>query len=139
MLAVHSGRQATGDAAGPVPEIRVMPMAGTSELLHWPPFTASPLGDRRLWDYVDRGQIVDIGPMLIENTGHAFWVPDPDKRNTGRGRGCIVVNDNLPVDEYWLPVGVYADHWGLREGIQPPPAGQLLMLPGTVDLSHKLS
>ena len=38
-----------------------MPMAGTTELLHWPPFTASPLADGRLWEYIDWGEIVDIG------------------------------------------------------------------------------
>jgi hypothetical protein len=138
MLAVRSERPATWDVTTPVPEIRVMPMAGTSALLHWPPFTASPLSDGRLWDYADLGQIVDIGPLLAANPGHAFWVPYPDERDTRRGRGSVVVNDNLPAGEYWLPAGVYVDHWRLREGIQPPPVGQLLMLPGTVDMARKL-
>jgi hypothetical protein len=42
---------------------------------------------------------------------------------------------NLPADEYWLPAGVYLDHWTLREGIQAPPVSWLLTLPGVVDLS----
>jgi hypothetical protein len=45
---------------------------------------------------------------------------------------------NLPAGEYWLPAGVYTDHWMLREGLEPPPAGQLLALPGAVDLADRL-
>jgi hypothetical protein len=30
------------------------------------------------------------------------------------------------------------DHWTLREGIQAPPPGRLLSLPGVVDLAHQL-
>jgi len=126
MLAVRTGLSETRE----VPEIRVMPMSRTSEL-DWPPFTASPLCDGRLWDYVERGQLVDIVPLLTRSTGHAFWVPSP----YGRSAGYIVVSGNLPTDEYWLPAGVYMDHWWLREGIQAPPAGQLLALPGAVDLA----
>ena len=62
MLAVHCRQQETWDDPAPVPEIRVMPMAGTSELMHWPPFAASPLDGGRLWEYVDRDQIVDTCP-----------------------------------------------------------------------------
>ncbi|HJY96883.1 MAG TPA: hypothetical protein VJ371_18170, partial [Streptosporangiaceae bacterium] len=43
MLAVCARPQEPWDAPVPVPDIRVMPMAGTTELLHWPPFTAGPL------------------------------------------------------------------------------------------------
>jgi hypothetical protein len=62
MLAAHCKQPETWDDPVPVPEIRVMPMAGTSELLHWPPFAASPLDGGQLWDYVERGQVVDIAP-----------------------------------------------------------------------------
>jgi len=31
---------------------------------------------------------------------------------------------------------VYADHSALREGIQVPPARELLAMPGVVDLAH---
>jgi hypothetical protein len=136
MMAVHSRPPETWDARVPVPEIRVLPMTGTSELLHWPPFTASPLGDGRLWEYVEWGGIVDIGPLVTQSAGRAFWVPSPDRRSAKHG--CVVIKDNLPADEYWLPAGVYMDHWTLREGIQAPPADRLLTLPGVVDLAHRL-
>jgi hypothetical protein len=139
MLVVHCRPPEPWEAAdltAPVPEIRVMPMAGTWELLHWPPFTASPLEDVRLWEYVDWGEIVDIGPLVVRSPGCVFWVPSPDRRSARHG--CIVVMGNLPADEFWLPAGVYTDHWTLREGIEPPPAGELLTLPGTVDLADRI-
>ena len=136
LLAVHCRPPEPWEDPVLVPEIRVMPMAGTWELLHWPPFTASPLDDGRLWEYVDRGEIVDVGPLIISSAGCVFWVPSPDRRS-GR-RGCIAVLGNLPADEYWLPAGVYTDHWMLREGLEPPPAGHLLTLPGAVDLAGRL-
>jgi hypothetical protein len=122
MLMVQSGSHQ--------PEIRVMPVCRGSEL-DWPPFTASPLSDGRLWDYVERGQLVDIGPLLAQSTGQAFWVPRP----YGRGMGYVVVSGNLPADQYWLPAGIYMDHWLLREGMQAPPAQRLLALPGALDLA----
>ena len=112
-----------------------MPMSGNSDLLDWPPFAASPLGDERLWEYVERGSIVDIAPLVAQCPGHAFWVPFPGRRGARCDKGCIVITDNLPGNEYWLPAGVYLDHWILREGIEAPPAGRLLALPGSVDLA----
>ena len=138
LLAVHCRQPEPWDDPVPAPEIRVMPMAGTSDLMHWPPFTASPLADGRLWEYVERGQIVDIAPLLTHSAGRAFWVPSPDSRNLRGEVGCVVIAGNLPAYEYWLPAGVYMDHWTLREGIQPPPVGQLLALPDVVDLAHRL-
>lgn len=140
LLRVHCRQPIPWDAPVPVPvpEIQVMPMAGTSELLHWPPFTASPLDDGRLWEYVERGQIVDIAPLVTQSAGCAFWVPSPDGRSAWHEKGCVVITGNLPADEYWLPAGVYMDHWTLREGIQAPPAGRLLTLPGVVDLANTL-
>lgn len=132
MLSVHSGHPPASGAVVPVPEIRVMPMAGTAEL-DWPPFTASPLGDGRLWDYLERGHIVDIVPLLTGSAGHAFLVPSPN----GLSARCVVVTGNLSAQEYWLPAGIYMHHWLLCEGVPAPPAGQLLALPGTVDLAHK--
>jgi hypothetical protein len=134
---------------GPVsgPGIQVMPLAGTSNLLHWPPFAASPL-DGRLWDYVERGQIVNIAPLLTHSGGRAFWVPSPDTPgprhdnprhdNPRLHHGCIVVTGNLSAEEYWLPAGVYLDHWTLREGIPAPPVGQLLIRPDVVELTREL-
>ncbi len=140
LLAVHCRQPIPWDAPVPVPvpEISVMPMAGTSELLHWPPFTTSPLDDGRLWEYVERGQIVDVGPLVTQAAGRAFWVPSQDTWSARREKGCVVITGNLPAEEYWLPAGVYMDHWTLREGIQAPPAGRLLTLPDVVDLAHKL-
>jgi len=136
MLAVYCRPPEPWDTSASVPEIRVMPMAGTWELLHWPPFTASPLEDVRLWEYVEWGEIVDIGPLVIQNGGQVFWVPSPDRRSARHG--YVVVMGNLPAEEFWLPAGVYTDHWTLREGIESPPAGQLLALPGAVDLADRL-
>ena len=78
-----------------------MPMAGTSDLLHWPPFSR-PLEDGRLWEYVERGQIVDVAPLLAHSAGRAFWVPSPDRRSARHEKGCVVITGNLPADEYWL-------------------------------------
>ena len=136
MLAVHSRQPEAWDVPvpAPVPEIRVMPLAGTDPLTHWPPFTATPLGDGRLWEYVEWGQIVDIFPVITARGGRAFWVPSPDC-GVEHGDGCVVVKDHLPAEEFWLPAGVYMDHWALREGIEAPPVGGLLALPGVVDLA----
>jgi hypothetical protein len=136
LLAVHCRPPEPWDDPASVPEIRVMPMAGTWELVHWPPFTASPLDDGRLWEYVDWGEIVDIGPLVVRSAGQVFWVPSPDRRSARHG--YIVVLGNLPTEEYWLPAGVYTDHWTLREGLEPPSAGELLALPGAVDLADPL-
>ena len=138
LLAVHCRPPEPWDDPVPIPEIQVMPLAGTSDLLHWPPFTASPLDDGRLWEYAERGQIVDIAPLLTQSAGRAFWVPSPDRRSARHEKGCVVITGNLPAEEYWLPAGVYMDHWTLREGIEAPPIGRLLTLPAVVDLAHRL-
>lgn len=131
MLSVHSGHPPGSGAAVPVPEIQVMPMAGTGGL-DWPPFTASPFVDGRLWDYLDRGQIVDVVPLLTGSAGQAFLVPSPNALSRRRGARCIVVAGNLTAEEYWLPAGVYMDQLLLCEGVPAPPARHLLALPGTV-------
>jgi hypothetical protein len=136
MLATYARQQQPWDAPVPVPDVRVMPMAGTSELLHWPPFTASPLDDGRLWQYVEWGEIVDLGPLVARSAGRAFWIPAADRR--GARHGCVVVTDNLVADEYWLPAGIYVDHWTLREGLQAPSAGELLAFPGVTDLAQRV-
>jgi len=138
MLAVHCRQPEAWGGPAMIPEIHVMPFAGSSELLHWPPFTASPFDDGRLWEYVEWGRIVDIVPLLTRRAGLAFWVPSADRRSVRHGEGLVVVMDNLPADHYWLPAGVYMDHWTLREGIEAPPVGRLLGLPGVVDLAYRL-
>jgi hypothetical protein len=130
-----------GYAGGPRPggpQIRVLPMVGT-EPLQWPPFTARPLDDGRLWEYLDRGELVDLAPVVIREPGCAFWVPSQNSARAGQSHGCVVVGQPVPDDEFWLPAGVYMDHWMLREGVPAPPASHLLGLPGTVDLSRRLA
>jgi hypothetical protein len=112
ILAVHCRPPEPWDDPVPAPEIRVLPMAGTSELLHWPLFAASPLDEVRLWEYIEWGELVDLGPLVTRGAGCVFWVPAPDRRSARHG--CFVVLANLPADEYWLPSGVYLDHWTLR-------------------------
>lgn len=133
ILTVHGGYPTGADAAARVPEIQVMPMAGTI-VLDWPPFTSNPLADGRFWDYVDRGDIVDLACLLAKCPGQAFLADCPSGQGYARA-ACVVVTANLVAEEYWLPAGVYADQWMLREGIPAPRAGQLLALPGTVDLA----
>ena len=108
-----------------------MPMAGTGGL-DWPPFTASPFVDGGIWDYLDRGQIVDVVPLLAGSAGQAFLVPSPNARSRRRGARCVVVTGDLTAEEYWLPAGVYMDQLLLCEGVPAPPPRQLLDLPGTV-------
>jgi hypothetical protein len=121
------------------PQIRVLPKVG-SEPIQWPPFTIQPLDDGRLWQYLDRGELVDLAPILTrEPPGCAFWVPSQNAGRASHAHGCVVVRQSLPDDEFWLPAGVYMDHWMLREGVPAPPASHLLALPGAVDLSRRLA
>ncbi len=124
-----------GAARGP--QVRVLPMAGTQPL-DWPAFTTSPLHDGRLWQYVDRGQLVDLTPLTTRNPGRAYWVPSQNRCRADAAHGCVVVRQNLAAEEYWLPEGVYLDHWMLREGVPTPPPAHLLTLPGTTDLARWL-
>jgi len=137
ILAVHGWPAAGAGAAPAVPAIQVMPMSGTVTT-EWPPFGTSLLSDGQLWDHLDRGDIVDIAPLLANSPGQAFLTPCPHGHGSPRGGACVVVTANLVASEYWLPAGVYIDHWTLREGIPVPPAGQLLALPGTVDIAQEL-
>ena len=147
LLGWISDRQATvllsvyhGQPASPVrmPQVRVLAMVG-SEPMRWPPFTASPLDDGRLWEYVERGEIVDLAPLVVHDAEGAFWVPSQHPGRAGQGHGCVVVSRNLQSDDYWVPAGTYMDHWMLREGVPSPPASDLLALPGATDLSRRLT
>ena len=120
------------------PQVRVLPLVG-SEPLQWPAFTARPLDDGRLWEYLDRGDLVDLAPMLTQGEGNAFWVPSQNRDRAGQAHGCVVIGQSLAAEEFWLPAGVYMDHWMLREGVPAPPARHLIALPGTVDLSRRLA
>lgn len=135
LLSMYHG-QPTKQAGGP--QVRVLAMVG-SEPMRWPPFTASPLDDGRLWEYIERGEIVDLAPLIARDPGGAFWVPSQHDGRASQGHGCVVVGRNLLSEEYWVPAGTYMDHWMLREGVPSPPASHLLTLPGTADLSRRLT
>ena len=135
LLSVYHGRPGR---RGGVPQIRVLAVAG-SEPSRWPPFAASPLDDGRLWEYVERGEITDLAPLMTRNAGDASWVPSQNPARAAQGHGCVVVGRSLQAGDYWVPAGIYMDHWMLREGVPAPPAGHLLTLPGTTDLSRHLT
>ncbi|MGH3245856.1 MAG: hypothetical protein ACRDOI_06540 [Trebonia sp.] len=135
LLSVYHGQPAS--PAG-VPQVRVLAMVG-SEPMRWPPFTASPLDDGRLWEYVERGEIVDLAPVVAHDAEGAFWVPSQNSCRAGQGHGCVVVSRNLQAEDFWVPAGTYMDHWMLREGVPSPPVSHLLTLPGTTDLSDRLA
>jgi len=140
LLSVFHGdptSQAPGAGIG-VPQVRVLALVG-SEPIRWPPFTASPLDDGRLWEYVERGGIVDLAPLVVCSHGGASWVPSQHPGRVGQGHGCVVVARNLRAGDYWVPAGTYMDHWMLREGVPAPSATDLLTLPGVTDLSHRLA
>jgi hypothetical protein len=147
LLGWISDRQATvllsvhhGDVISQVngPQMRVLAMVG-SEPMRWPPFTASPFDDGRLWEYVERGEIVNLAPLVACSGGGASWVPSQNPGRACQGHGCVVVSRNLQAEDYWVPAGIYMDHWMLREGVPTPPASHLLTLPGTTDLSCRLA
>ena len=107
-----------------------------SEPIRWPPFTVGPLDDGRLWEYLERGELVDLTPVLHRAEG-AYWVPSQHPDRARRGHGCAVVGRSVEGLEYWVPAGVYMDHWMLREGVPTPPASHLITLPGTTHLSRR--
>ena len=59
----------------------------------------------------------------------------PDRAR--RGHGCAVLGRSIEGLEYWVPAGVYMDHWMLREGVPTPPATHLITLPGATHLSRR--
>jgi hypothetical protein len=118
-----------------VPEIRVLALVG-SEPICWPPCTVTPLDDGRLWEYFERGQLVDLTSVLDRAEG-AYWVPSQHPDRARRGHGCAVLGRSVEGLEYWVPAGVYMDHWMLREGVPTPPASHLITLPGTTHLSRR--
>lgn len=130
MLSVHH--------AGTGPQVRVLPLVG-SEPLDWPPFAANPLADPRLWEYLRWGEIVDLAPLLARHPGRVFWVPSQNHTRAAAAHGCVVVRERMAADDYWLAEGVYMDQWILRETVPVAPSTHLLTLPGTVDLTSRLS
>jgi hypothetical protein len=138
LLSVYHGRSASPGSRACVPQVRVLAQVG-SEPIRWPPFTVSPLDDGRFWEYAERGEIVDLAPVIVHGAEGAFWVPSQNAARAGQGHGCVVVSRNLQTDDYWVPAGIYMDHWMLREGVPTPPVSHLLTLPGTTGLSRRLT
>ena len=123
------------DDASVVPGVLVLPHAG-SQPAEWPPLAAGPLDDGRLWEYVARGQLTDLAPLVSRQAGRVFLVPGGDGREGRDVRATrVVVTERMSDDGFWLPAGVYADHSTLREGTPVLTARQLLALPGVVDLA----
>lgn len=130
VLAAHGRLPEPWDDASVVPRLLVLPLVG-SQPAEWPPH--SPLNDGRLWEYVGRGRIADLAPLVARRSGRAFLVPGPDGR---AGAGVrVVVTERMSGDGFWLPAGVYADQRALREGAPVLTASQLIALPGVVDLA----
>jgi hypothetical protein len=134
MFAAYGRLPEPWDDASGVPGLIALPLIG-SQPAELPPLTVSPLDDGRLWEWVARGQLADLGPLVTQRTGLVFWVPGEDG-TAGRRHGArVVVAERLSTEEFWLPAGVYADHRALREGAPALTASQLLALPGVVDLA----
>lgn len=134
LLAAYGRLPEPWDDASAVPGILVMPRAG-SQPDEWPPLAASPLDDGRLWEYVARGRLTDLGPLVAHRPGLVFWVPGAEEAGGRRNGARVVVTERLGAGEFWLPAGVYADHRTLREGTPSLTARQLLAQPGVVDLA----
>jgi hypothetical protein len=137
LLAAYGRLPEPWDDPSAVPGVLVMPRAG-SQPAQWPPLAVSPLGDGQLWDCLGRGQLVDLAPLVGRRAGRVFWVPGADGGLNGRGGrqadARVVVTERLSGAEFWLPAGIYADHWTLREGAPSPTVSQLLARPGVTDL-----
>jgi hypothetical protein len=136
VLAAHGRVPEPWDDASVVPGVLVMPRTG-SQAAERPPLTGGPLDDGKLWEFVERGQLTDLTPLVSRQVGRVFWVPGTSGSAGRRLGGRIVVTERLHADECWLPAGVYADQWTLREETTPPSASELLSLPGVTDLSRR--
>jgi hypothetical protein len=135
VLAAYGRLPEPWDDVSADPGVLVMPLVA-SRPAEWPPLAVSPLDDGSLWAHLERGRLVDIGPLVTRRPGCVFLVPGGDGATGPRRAGArVVVTERLSTDEFWLPAGVYADHWTLREGMPVMTARQLLALPGVVDLA----
>jgi hypothetical protein len=134
VLAAYGRLPEPWDDASAVPGVLVLPLVG-SQPAAWPPLTQGPLDEGRLWGHIARGQLADLGPLVTRQAGCVFWVPGSNEAAGQRAGARIVVTERLSTEELWLPAGVYADHWTLREGTPVLTARQLLALPGVVVLA----
>jgi len=141
VLAAYGRLPEPWDDASVLPGVLVMPHSG-SQPAEWPPLAAGPLDDGKLWEYVARGQLTDLAPLVSRQAGRVFLVPAVAGREGREGREGrdmrgtrVVVTERMSDDCFWLPAGVYADHWMLRDGSPVLTARQLLSQPGVVDLA----
>lgn len=135
VLAAYGRLPEPWDDASAVPGVLVMPHSG-SQPAEWPPLAAGPLDDGKLWEYVARGQLADLAPLVSRQAGRVFLVPGGTGTDGRDVRGTrVVVTERMSDDGFWLPAGVYADHWTLREGSPVLTVRQLLCRPGVVDLA----
>jgi hypothetical protein len=134
IVAAHGRLPEPWEDASAVPGVLVMPRVG-SQPAQWPSLAASPLDDGGLWRHVESGRLIDIGPLVTCQQGRVYLVPGGDGAGPRRAGTRVVVTERLSTEEFWLPAGVYADHWTLREGMPVMTASQLLALPGVVDLA----
>lgn len=138
VLAAYGRLPEPWDDASVLPGVLVMPHSG-SQPAEWPPLAAGPLDDGKLWEYVARGQLTDLAPLVSRQAGRVFLVPGVAGREGREGRDMrgtrVVVTERMSDDCFWLPAGVYADHWMLRDGSPVLTARQLLSQPGVIDLA----
>jgi hypothetical protein len=134
VIAAHGRLPEPWDDASVVPGALVMPRVG-GQPADRPPLTGRPQDDERLWEYVARGELTDLTPLVSRQAGQVFWVPGVDQVG-GRRVGRLVVTERLRSEDSWLPAGVYADRYAPREETAPLTASQLLALPGATDLSR---
>jgi hypothetical protein len=135
LVAAHGRLPEPWDDPSAVPEVLVLPLAG-SQPAEWPPLPADPLGGGRLWEMIHRGQLADLGPLVARRPGRVFWVPPEGGGARHYSGGRIVVTERMSTEEYWLLAGVYADQRTLREGLAVPSARQLLATPGVLDMAR---
>ena len=135
ILLVYGRLTEPWDDASAVPGILALPLAG-SEPADWPALPANPLNDERLWDWIERGQLADLGTLISQRAGRVFWVPGADDGIRRRPAGRIVVTERMGSGSFWLLAGVYADGSTQRESVQLPAARYLLARPGVLDLAR---
>ena len=136
VVAVYGRLTEPWDDPAAVPGVLVMPFAG-SQPADWPPLSDSPLDGGRLWQYLERGHLADLTAVAARRPGSVYWVPGQDGRAGGWAGARIVVTERMSTDKFWLPAGVYTDRVALREGTPLWTAGQLLALPGVIDLGAR--
>jgi hypothetical protein len=137
LVVAHGRLPEPWEDASAVPDVVVLPLAGTGPA-HWPPLAANPLADGRLWEFLSRGLLADLAPVVTRRSGRVFWVPGADPGPRGGPRGSIVITERLSTEEFWLLAGVYADQRTHRDPAAVPSARQLLAAPGAVDLARGL-